>query len=162
MLFLSVSQSRYQVLLPSSVPAGISTVTLSVVSSYPLPLHFGHLSLTISPSPPHFGHVWENVINPCFKKSCPLPPQSGHLVLLPPFAPEPSQSEHGFLNLKETSFFTPKIASVNSILSSIALSRLYLSDFERLLCPPPPPPKNESNIDSISPKSNPKPPLPPL
>ena len=156
---------------PSSIPAGTLIVIRAFFCTRPFPRQVGQGVSIILPFPPHFEHGLVEVIEPrivrCWKRTVPVPLQSGQvLAVVPAFAPLPLQLSQTSARFSSTSCFTPLQASINEISRFIEISVPLFGAFGLALREPPiPPPKNESNISprSIpSPAENPpKPPKPP-
>ena len=149
----------------SSIPAGISTVSVAVLRILPAPWHFLQGESIIVPFPLHFGQafwVW-NIPNGvlCEDVIWPLPWQSGHVLgEVPGAAPLPWHSSQTSILLYVTSRLQPFAASSNDTVTVawVSVPRWGALGFE--LPPPNPPPKILLNISPRS-KSKPAPPYAP-
>lgn len=138
---------------PSSMPAGMSTETVSVFDVRPSPLHSLHGVSGIDPepwqSPQTVRCCTEPKIDCATRVTCPVPPHVLHVVIFEPFAaPLPPHVSHERTRVSRscTGFFSS--VSFNSISTATVRSWPCVR-----LRPPRPPPKKFSNKSPMSPMS---------
>ena len=138
---------------PSSMPAGMSTLTVRLRRTMPLPLQVGQGWAMVLPLPPHSGQVvWDCMVPKGVREVCttvPLPWQREQVSAVVPSAqPLPWQSLHSSTFCTLSSRVQPKAASSKETVTLLRTLEPCWGPFRR---PPPPPPK-------MSPKPPPKPP----
>src|SRR5574344_1014575 len=114
---------------PLRIPAGIFIFISSLALSTPAPLQVTHFSLGICPLPLQTEQVCSDCIAPKIvlftSLTLPLPLHFLQVsILVPGFAPEPTQVLHLEILVMTTFFSTPKIDSSKLISISIAISLL--------------------------------------
>ena len=136
----------------------------------PLPLHVWHGESITRPEPPQRSHVRAVCTMPngvrWLMRTWPVPPHCEHVDGLVPFAaPEPPQSGHVSILLKEIVFRQPLAASSKLMLTtpSVSLPRRGAFGLARRVPPPPKPPKKLLKMSprSMSPVKGLPPPAPP-
>src|SRR5262245_59761810 len=107
---------------PVSTPAGIRTLTVSVLGTVPLPLHKEHGERR-RPEPPQSGHSWANRSRPPARCTWPVPLHVEQTVTGPPISPAPLQREHCSERLTVMLVVNPLIDSSNERARGISMSR---------------------------------------
>ena len=162
---------RRETAWPSSMPAGMVTISFFCRRTLPAPLQVLQGWWMILPVPRHLGQVV--VVEkakpppPRWMRTVPLPWQSGQISAVVPGAqPLPLHTSHCSVRETVTSFSQPKAASSKEMVTPARTVSPFWGALRRLeVLPPKPPPKKEPNRSprSMSPMSvkPPKPPKPP-
>ena len=140
---------------PLAMPAGMSTVSDTVVGVRPPPSQAGHGSAGTSPAPRHAGQTWVRRNWPkgprATWRTWPWPPQVAHRIMwLSGAAPEPSQTSQAPMTPYSIGRVTPSADSTN-----VSWTATPTSSPPAAPCPRPKtsPPKKASNRSWNEPKS---------
>src|SRR4030095_7076381 len=106
---------------PVSTPAGMRTLTVSVLGTVPLPRHNEHGG-RLRPEPPQSGHSWAKRKRPPARCTCPEPLQVEQTINGPPISPAPLQREHCSDRVTVRFVVSPLIASSKESDRGISMS----------------------------------------
>src|SRR3712207_6131422 len=106
---------------PVSTPAGIRTLTVSVLGMTPLPLQ-SEQGGRRRPEPAQSGHSCEKRRRPPARCTCPEPLQVEQTTGAPPVSPAPLQREHCSERLTVMLVVMPRTASSKESASGISIS----------------------------------------
>src|SRR2546427_3428467 len=106
---------------PVSTPAGMRTLTVSVLGIVPLPLH-SEQGERRRPVPPQSAHSCEKRNRPPARCTCPVPLHVEQSITEPPVSPAPLHREHCSERLTLMFVVRPLTASSNESAKGISIS----------------------------------------